>query len=246
MSESYEVTVASKRDLSVIRRWLNAEFQRDHVGFYHNFVSTTCGPVWVCKQVGIPSVLGFLSGHLSTTPYMNIMQVREKFKRKGIGRQLVSFFLHQAEQYDPLGIEIQCQPRSSIPFWKRMGFVEVQRLYQDTGMFHYRAWCFKTFSTLPDGAEKTEVRVKLSNFKGVPSATEFETVAAKLNGEWHLQQHFVAHVSDADAYVEVFLSGRSVFKDKVKRFTPIGGERSSPFARLRVIKPPQQPSAISH
>lgn len=238
MLEAYSVHAASKRDLNVIRRWLFAEFRRDGEGFYHNYLSPGRGSVWVCKPTGHSSVLGFLSGDLGATPSLGIMQVREKFKRKGIGRQLVTFFLQLAKQYDPLGIEIQCAPMSSIPFWSEMGFVEVRRSYQDDSTnLHFRAWNFQTSSQLPHGMKRVKVRLTLSGFKGMPSTKEFTTAAALVDGQIHLQQHFVAYIDDADAYMEVNVEGVSIFKDKVKRCNALGAERVAPFIRLKVIQP---------
>lgn len=229
-SYQYEVTMASKRDLSVIRRWLKAKSS-----FYHNFISARRGDVWVCKEIGKVAVLGFLSGRMRQRPSMDIMEVREEHRKRGVGKSLVAFFLEQVQQHDPIGIEIQCEPKSSIGFWRRYGFVEVQHSYQDTNRFHYRALCFQTSSSLSADTERVSVRLKLSEFKGTPSITDFETVAAQAGSELYLQQHFVAYVYDSDTRVEIFVNGASIFKDKVKRIIPIGGERDCSFVRLRKI-----------
>lgn len=236
MSDEYEIGAATSRDLGVIQQWLKAEYERDHCGFYYNFVSPNCGTVWVCKKTGSVGVLGFLCGQLSRQPSMDIMQVREEYRRMGIGQRLVAFFLANSRQYDPLGIDIQCNPRASIPFWARMGFVEVQQVLQNVENFHYRAYCFHTSTNLENKYEKTIACVRLSKFKGLPSSTNFETTAIMLDGEIHLKDHFCAYVHDPDAVVEIVANGALVFKDRVQCIRVAGGERVGSFVRLRAVK----------
>ena len=51
-----------------------------------------------------------------------ILEVRCDMRGKGIGSRLVRHRIAQARKHDQPFLVIQCEPSSSIPFWKRMGF----------------------------------------------------------------------------------------------------------------------------
>ena len=51
-----------------------------------------------------------------------ILEVRHNFKRKGVGKQIVEYALDRASEKEKINIQITCAPKTSIPFWKKMGF----------------------------------------------------------------------------------------------------------------------------
>ena len=51
-----------------------------------------------------------------------ILQVKEDFRGQGIGAKLVARRIKEAYKKDECILKIQCQPSTSIPFWKKMGF----------------------------------------------------------------------------------------------------------------------------
>ena len=239
LANPYIVKIASKAELKGIKRWLKREWDdfylrnRTHEGFYDNFMHEQ-GDVWVCKVDGTRTVLGFLTGTMGKHPYMNIMQVRTKHRKCGVGRALVNFFLDEVKKHDPLGIEIQCEPCTSAPFWTRMGFVDVMPGMHSLS-HHYKCWCFHGSTELPPEAQKVTVAVSLSEYSGKPSQTEFTTIAANINGAFVLKEHFVAYSDHYDTEMKVVIDGREVFNGKAKYSAPIGGERERNFIRLRRV-----------
>jgi len=51
-----------------------------------------------------------------------IVEVREDYRLKGVGRQLVRYALELARDSNTVCIDIECAPYTSIPFWKKIGF----------------------------------------------------------------------------------------------------------------------------
>jgi len=48
-----------------------------------------------------------------------ILEVREEFRKNGIGKQLVEYAMKRAIGNGRVAVSIECKPESSIPFWKK-------------------------------------------------------------------------------------------------------------------------------
>lgn len=114
------VRQASAQDLPGIKVWL-AQEARDGSGFIHNWaiIEKACAAgnmlVWACA--GDP--VAFITSGISSD---TILQVRAGHQRLGIGRALVEHAIALEEAAGEAVLVIQCEPKSSVGFWTRMGF----------------------------------------------------------------------------------------------------------------------------
>ncbi|MGP0594312.1 GNAT family N-acetyltransferase [Nitrospira sp. T9] len=61
-----------------------------------------------------------------------IIEVKEEYRRKGVGRLLVEYALNLHQKSNSLSIGIECTPETSLPFWQQMGF----KLYSDNCAYY--------------------------------------------------------------------------------------------------------------
>lgn len=146
------IRYSTAKDLEIIRAWLSVSrnsflnnwdlIERSH--------SQKRLLVFIDSQSG--QAVAFQMGGL-TTP--GIMEVREDMRGKGIGRALVGHRVTEALKNDALILFVECNPDSSIPFWKRMGF---KMAPTNTKNYAYRI--LKKPLTLPDRGKPIEVIIK--------------------------------------------------------------------------------------
>lgn len=123
-SQRQGVRKGRKIDLPFIKEWLAAEVQGGR-GFIHNWrmIEDACAEgqmlVWIDQQ----GPVGFLTHGISPS---SILQIKTDRKRRGIGRALVERAIKAEEARDNAVLIVQCEPATSIEFWKSMGF-ETQR-----------------------------------------------------------------------------------------------------------------------
>lgn len=111
-------------DLPFIREWLALEV-RGEQGFIHNWrmIEEACSEGQMLVWVDQEGPIGFLTRGISPS---SILQVKSDRKRHGIGRALVERAIREEEANDNAVLVVQCEPTTSIEFWKSMGF-ETQR-----------------------------------------------------------------------------------------------------------------------
>lgn len=73
----------------------------------------------VCVDGTTGAAVAFQLGGLLQS---GILQVKHSHRGRGIGRKLVEHCVKRALGQDQCLLHIQCKPRSSVPFWKKMGF----------------------------------------------------------------------------------------------------------------------------
>lgn len=111
----------TEADLAYIGDWLSRE-ERDGKGFIHNWSmiekAASRGEMIVSTSEERP--VAFLTCGLSRD---SILQVKSEDKRSGHGRALVEHALQIENARGNSVVVIQCEPKESIEFWSRMGFL---------------------------------------------------------------------------------------------------------------------------
>jgi len=128
ITEVFDIRSSNSGDMQQIHRWLIDE---DAQGIHGNFLcnwdlilmSHEKGELLVLihEADGIP--VAFLSGRLL---FPGILQVRNDWRGKGIGRIVVEHCVELALLDDEMVLVVECSPSSSIPFWEVMGFNVVE------------------------------------------------------------------------------------------------------------------------
>lgn len=149
-----------------------------------------------------------------------ILEVKADYRGQGIGKKLAEFCLNQARKNGDYVLRIQCEPKSSIPFWQKMGF-------QLNGDPQNNAYMFLTQSDgLPTGCSSVPVRFELfkeeKNWK--PTIDPLEVVAVKgalLPGGNLVLSERVFLLSNGertsmDAVLRVVIDDKEVYLDKAK------------------------------
>ena len=114
------IRLATADDLSKVEGWLPEEVNGQH-GFIHNIqmIREAQAKRKMLVYVASGAPVGFLTEGISLS---SILQVKSGCKKKGIGRLLVEHALQQEEKEGKPIQVIQCSPRESTQFWRRVGF----------------------------------------------------------------------------------------------------------------------------
>lgn len=118
-----EIRKAKRADLVEVSRWLKEEEEAGLVSFYCNLNvirdAFKEGRMYVLsEQTGGKPVAFVADGYLGPS----ILEVRHELRGKGLGSTFAEFIIEKARSEGRGGLEIECAPESSIPFWKRQGF----------------------------------------------------------------------------------------------------------------------------
>lgn len=117
------VVEATPEDIACILAWLKREYDEDGEGFWcnHNLISevkSSAGDLWVIRRDG--EAVAFQLGKYSAS----ILSVRRDYRKMGLGTALVQASIKRAFMDNVNALSVQCEPESSLGFWKRMGFVQ--------------------------------------------------------------------------------------------------------------------------
>jgi GNAT superfamily N-acetyltransferase len=215
---------ANDADLKRIRDWLAGEDAAGvEDGFFCNWEvihrSHLEGEllVYIERLTGEP--IGFQLGGLLSP---GILQVRSDSRRKGIGRKLVEHCIEEARKNDNPFLFIDCEPRSSIPFWKRMGFSMFKG--ENGENFGYRVLSKKY--KLPAG-QPIDVTIRFYsedrkwNERVEPRSSFDVTARRTADGVIHLPERVSfferIHPNARDVVVEIIADGERLYLDKGKR-----------------------------
>lgn len=124
INRSLLIRWSTDEDVHQIRRWLEEE---DRLGIDGNFLcnwnltveSHQEGKLLVLVDETDGTTLAYQWGQLLQS---GILQVRDRFRSKGLGMLVVEHCVELALQQDEMVLQVECKPSSSIPFWKKMGF----------------------------------------------------------------------------------------------------------------------------
>lgn len=149
-----------------------------------------------------------------------ILQVRNGWRSAGLGRLVVEYCIELALQKNEMVLRVECNPRSSIPFWKAMGFTIVE------GGLGESPKGFRVLSkqiALPPGGR--QVSVMISSFpeeriwqENVPAIASYCPQAIITgNGKVYLAQRVAFSTSfRGDPVIEIIVDGNLIYRDKAK------------------------------
>lgn len=124
------IRLATQFDFDFISRWLKEEFCKNGEGFWNNLSIIEShfkeGQLFVYIHNNV--AVGFITGPIDGP---DILNVKKGYKRKGIGRKLFKYILLEVIRRRISVIKIECNPESSINFWKKMGFL-IEKAYGRT------------------------------------------------------------------------------------------------------------------
>ena len=118
----------TKKHLADIKHWLADEDARTGQGFYCNWNiiegSFNNGEMYCAIDQG--AVVGFLIFNTSKfSANIDIMEIHDNYRRKGIGKQLVDAFLGDLRATGIVVVDLESRPITSLPFWMSFGFLPV-------------------------------------------------------------------------------------------------------------------------
>jgi GNAT superfamily N-acetyltransferase len=147
-----------------------------------------------------------------------ILEVREDFRSKGVGKRLVEYAMKHATSIGKYAISIDCYPESSIPFWKKMGF-EIYNGNEALYIFN------KSFDLPVDGTSvNVEIMFYPEQAKWTPETPPIKsfspTAMLDTEGIIHLQYRVVAYVHNgqynSDAMIKICIDNKEVYFNKAK------------------------------
>jgi hypothetical protein len=150
-----------------------------------------------------------------------ILQVRNDMRHRGIGRELVNRRIEEGRRKGTPLLFIQCAPKSSIPFWERMGFTIVQLKGKTCG---YRV--LNKHLRRPKNGVDVSVTIRFypeeRAWRPDITAISEENPAATItrDGNVHLADRVLFHECIYEhvgkLVVEIEINGKSVYCNKAK------------------------------
>jgi len=147
-----------------------------------------------------------------------ILEVRESFRRMGIGKRLVEFAMNHARNEGEYAISIECAPETSIPFWKKMGFELYSR--------NEASIVIQKNLRMPSNGEPVSVEISYYpeaakwNSDISPVKSFLFTALRDSGGIVHLENRATAFISreqyNGDAMVKICLDGEEIYFDKAR------------------------------
>lgn len=239
---SPEVRDATAADLESILVWLKREYEKEGQSFWSNrgliADAQRDGQLRVAIDTTTREPVAFLVNNQPLWNEIYILAVEPTRRHAGLGTVLVRDFLETAKTNGSLGVWGECSPESSEPFWRKMGLAPIDSRFgrgiESRGI--WRAMPFRGTNVLSPGSQRAELTIRLTSFEySDPPIEEFSTTVARNGSNWFLEEHFTRCVPDPDIVARIALDGYLLFEDKVKRITPVGGERKYPFVRIRSV-----------
>ncbi|WP_273182881.1 MULTISPECIES: GNAT family N-acetyltransferase [Methylophaga] len=207
--------LATDHDVETIHLWLLEHDRREvHGSFLCNWSSTQ--RVHDENQLFVATLddeaIAYIWGDFG------ILEVREDFRKKGVGKQLVEYAMQRVISTGKIAVSIECEPESSIPFWEKMGFE-----------FHNKnkaSYVFEKSLDIP--AEGSPVTVEIMFYpehakwtpETLPIKSYSPTAVLDNQGIIHLQNRVAAYVRsdnyNGDAIIKICVDGEPVYFDKAK------------------------------
>lgn len=217
---------ATSEDLQFIKEWLAQEVE-GNCGFIHNWSmiqeAQNEGRMLVFETT--EGVVGFLTYGISRS---SILQVKSDYMRRGIGRALVERAItDEVADGNPINV-VQCAPKSSTGFWRRMGF----RYYRqrDNGPYEDSVYMYHVSELQHPKVDATEdlsvtVLVYPSDAlyrqgEVMPDQVHYALAEYDSQNDTLLLDHRICVVDEGvlkDAVVEVRALGSIWFFEKAKR-----------------------------
>lgn len=213
------VVQGTREDADEILRWLKAEFEIDHEGFWsnRNLINRAVDDeeLWVIRESDV--AVAFQVG----TYAPDILCVRQDRQGQGLGSTLFAATLARAEADDVVILDITCMPRESLSFWRKQGF-EPTGPVLEWGEIPARRILGRTFQ-LPDDLPKAQVEVLFHSEQALyddtigPFDSQIVTGAVMADGEIALERRVIGVSPDSrDLAVKLLVDGRELCFCKAK------------------------------
>ncbi len=217
-----DVMQATEDDLATILAWLKKEQDDEGFSFIVNEPAIRAffdqGQLAVIRLDG--DAVAFQAGRYSP----QITAVRPDLRGSGYGRRLFEWTLAQAEAHDVCILDIDCQPGTSVPFWRHMGF-EMERegseLIELTGSKAHRT--LNRRLAMPIGAPTAvvvEFYDETARYEhGEPLAALSAEAVRTPDGRIHLPERVIARGGAGrgeDLHVRLVVDGVEVEFDRAK------------------------------
>lgn len=225
-----DIRKATADDLEIIRTWLQQEKDEGHDSFIVNFDLIEEGQSEGSLTVLVEEIpIAFALGEAN----LSILAVKRDRRRSNVGRTLAEAWFQDARERGLIGFDGECAPKSSLPFWLRMGCTQVRSrsgnpwVIMPLGQSH----------DLPEDREVDNLAFELrdSDGKAIPGWDVVK--AAVVDDDYYmLVRDFIAYVPDTDARLTIL--GEELFRyTKVRDIEDIGGERDGAWIRVRNLPP---------
>jgi len=220
-----QVVSSNSQHLEATLGWLKREHDIKGEGFYWNR-EIICRAHDDGKLHILTSRYEEVAFLVSDDQSMLILAVQPDRREHGFGRQLAQFGIERIRDAGACIIRIECSPRTSIPFWKRMGFNLDQP--DDPWCHHAHMFLEKTVA-LPEDHRNVEITVRLyaeaasyNRNDDIEPLREWSPKAVRLPpNDILLGQRIILFdpkiETGQDPVVEITVEGKRLVKVKAKR-----------------------------
>lgn len=210
----YTLRLASNNDIKEIEKWLN---QQKGETFLCNFDLTKEKYnsnellIYFDQKLNIPIAYLWLD--------FGILEVKKTHQKQGIGKKFFYDAIKYIKEKDIYScLNILCSPKTSIPFWKKMGFI----FYNTNNAY------FLIDKQLPLPNDGEEIEVIINQYKEEKNYTqsllpEFENKqkAIKKDNKIYLSKRVIIckerKIWNGDVFIEILINNNLIFNDKAKR-----------------------------
>jgi GNAT superfamily N-acetyltransferase len=115
----------TRTNLEQIKDWLIAERRETGEGFYCNWdvIESSYEQEELCCIVSNTEAVGFaVWGKYELSARLDIVEIRPDLRGRGFGRILVEECFNHFRNLGLLVVDLECQPPTSEPVWRRLGF----------------------------------------------------------------------------------------------------------------------------
>ena len=231
----FTIRAASQDDLARIQEWLTEEHEEnDGESFLCNFTLMETGQtngslfVLIRDSDSLPVAFSLGDGKV------DIFTVHHRMRRQGFGRCLAQHAIDHALSRDLIGLNVECAPATSKPFWLSLGFTPVQSPYGGDNP-NWVALPLPHENNLPN-VPKRDVLISCSS-NSTDWSNPFRTQGVIEDGLIQLARDFSYYNAHSyDAVLKIALDGTELYCDKAKYLRDDGLEFDSPWIRVRSVQ----------
>ena len=210
------IRFATKKDMKTIHNWL---IRQDKDNVYESFLCN-----WnLTKEVyDKENIFVYIDNETDESvaymwPNFGIVEVRGDKRKQGLGSILVDFGIKYAIESGVTAIKIECAPITSVPFWRKMGFV----FYTDKHAY----FLLNKEHSFPDVGNLVSVYIRFypecKNWKPetAPLKIFSQTAMKTPEGNIYLKNRISIFKEDnwgGDPVIEINIDGKLLYLDKAK------------------------------